>query len=248
MTGFALQEVKRIIQSSENIVFFGGAGVSTASNIPDFRSAGGLYQRVTDNPYAAEKMLSHDFLIAHPDLFYQNLRKNLVFPDAQPNPAHRALVKLEQLGKLKAVITQNIDGLHQKAGAKNVIELHGSMAHFYCMNCYKQFTLDDVLKFESVPYCDRCHGIIRPDVVLYQESLDQEVLQTAIETISSADVFIIGGTSLVVYPAAGLLQYYQGDKMILINRDPTPFDQRADYVLPGNIAAILSQLVDLPMG
>lgn len=248
MTNLALQDVKRIIQASEDIVFFGGAGVSTASNIPDFRSAGGLYQRVTDTHYTAEEMLSHDFLVSHPDLFYENLRKNLVFPDAQPNPAHRALVTLEQLGKLKAVITQNIDGLHQKAGSKNVIELHGSMAHFYCMNCYKHFTQDDVIKIESVPYCDRCHGIIRPDVVLYQESLDQEVLQNAIETICSADVFIIGGTSLVVYPAAGLLQYYGGDKMILINRDPTPFDQRADHVLPGNIATILSQLVDLPMG
>lgn len=247
MTNFSLQEVKRNILSSENIVFFGGAGVSTASNIPDFRSEGGLYQRITANRYSAEEMLSHDFLVDHADLFYLNLRKNLVFPDAQPNPAHRALVKLEQLGKLKAVITQNIDGLHQKAGSRNVIELHGSMAHFYCMNCYKQFPQDDVLKFESVPYCDRCNGIIRPDVVLYQESLDQEVLQKAIETISSADVFIIGGTSLVVYPAAGLLQYYYGDKMILINRDPTPYDQRADYVLPGNIATILPQLVDLPM-
>ena len=248
MTGFALQEVKRIIQSSENIVFFGGAGVSTASNIPDFRSAGGLYQHMTGIHYTAEEMLSHDFLIAHADLFYQNLRENLVFPDAQPNPAHRALVKLEQLGKLKAVITQNIDSLHQKAGSKNVIELHGSMDHFYCMNCYKQFTLDDVLKFESVPYCDRCNGIIRPDIVLYQESLDQEVIQNAIEYIISADVFIIGGTSLVVYPAAGLLQYYRGDKMILINRDPTPFDQRADYVLSGDIATILAELVDLPIG
>ncbi len=236
--------VRKIIADSDRVVFFGGAGVSTASAIPDFRSPDGLYNQTPAGKYSQETMLSHHFFIQHPQEFYENLRRNMLFPDAQPNAAHIALAKLEKQGKLRAIITQNIDGLHQKAGSENVIELHGNIDRFYCTGCQKAFHLDDILRFvDSVPKCDSCGAIIRPDVVLYEETLDQEELMKAVDSISHAEVLIVGGTSLVVYPAAGLLQYYSGDKLILVNRSVTPYDQRANYVLHGDISKVLPELI-----
>ncbi len=235
-------EVKEVIENSDNIVFFGGAGVSTASNIPDFRSSTGLYNSETGQHYTPEYMLSHSFFRDHPNEFAQYYKKNLIYPDAKPNKAHIALAKLEERGKLKAVITQNIDGLHQKAGSKNVLEIHGNLTDYYCVKCKKAYDLDYVLKKEGIDYCENCGGIVRPDVVLYEEQLNYDVFDKAIEAISNADVFIVGGTSLVVYPAAGLLRYYNGNKLILMNMEPTTQDRLANYVLHGDISKILGEM------
>ena len=244
MQNEVIETVRGLIRQSRQIVFFGGAGVSTASNIPDFRSSDGLYNRVQQSAYSTEEMLSHDFLVSQPELFFQNLRENLIFPDAKPNAAHIALARLERLGRLQGIVTQNIDGLHQKAGSENVIELHGNIARFYCTASGRPYPLADIMKSERAPRCSVCRGSIRPDVVLYQEMLDGDVLQAAVDLISAADVLIVGGTSLVVYPAAGLLQHYCGNKLVLINRDPTPYDSQADYLIQGNIAEILTELMD----
>lgn len=235
-------EVKEIIENSNNIVFFGGAGVSTASNIPDFRSSTGLYNAETGQHYTPEYMLSHSFFRDHPDEFAKYYKKNLIYPDAKPNNAHIALAKLEERGKLKAVITQNIDGLHQSAGSKNVLEIHGNLTDYYCVKCKKEYDLDYVLKTEGIDHCEECGGIVRPDVVLYEEPLNYDVFDRAIEAISNADVFIVGGTSLVVYPAAGLLRYYNGNKLILMNMEPTTQDGIANYVLHGDISKILGEM------
>lgn len=236
--------LKEIIASSDNIVFFGGAGVSTESNIPDFRSANGLYNEKTGLNFSPEEILSHTFFMQYTRDFFDFYRSKMIYRDAKPNDAHLALAKLEKEGKLKAVITQNIDGLHQMAGSRNVLELHGSVHRNYCMKCRKFFDLDYILGTNDIPRCDVCHGIVKPDVVLYQESLDSNILESSIDYISKADVFIIGGTSLTVYPAAGLVNYYRGNKLVLINKTPTPYDNSADYVYYGNIAEILKKAVD----
>jgi NAD-dependent deacetylase len=238
-------EVKKIIQESSNIVFFGGAGVSTASGIPDFRSATGLYNQKSNTQYSPEYMLSHEFFQTHPDEFSDYVRENLLYENAQPSGAHRALAKLEKEGKLRAVITQNIDRLHQKAGSVKVFEIHGSLYEYYCVGCRQTYTLED---FKSVKKgalrCSKCSKVVRPDVVLYGENLDMTVFYGAIKAIEESDVFIVGGTSLVVYPAASLLNYYHGHKLALINMEKTSADAYADYVLHGDISQILRDLVN----
>lgn len=230
------ETLKQWLSESENIVFFGGAGVSTESKIPDFRSTDGLYNQ--QYAYPPETILSHTFYMRRPEEFYRFYRNKMLFPDAEPNRAHKALAKLEQEGRLRAVITQNIDGLHQKAGSREVLELHGSVLRNYCTKCGKFYGLEAVLESEGVPRCT-CGGVIKPDVVLYEEGLDQHTLQKAVYYISNADVLIIGGTSLTVYPAAGLIDYYWGKKLVLINKSVTPMDSRADLVISGPIGEIL---------
>lgn len=230
------ETLKQWLSESENIVFFGGAGVSTESKIPDFRSTDGLYNQ--QYAYPPETILSHTFYMRRPEEFYRFYRNKMLFPDAEPNRAHKALAKLEQEGRLRAVITQNIDGLHQKAGSREVLELHGPVLRNYCTKCGKFYGLEAVLESEGVPRCT-CGGVIKPDVVLYEEGLDQHTLQKAVYYISNADVLIIGGTSLTVYPAAGLIDYYGGKKLVLINKSVTPMDSRADLVISGPIGEIL---------
>ena len=228
--------LRRLVDASEAIVFFGGAGVSCESGIPDFRSTDGLYHQ--EYRWPPEEILSHDFFERRPEEFFRFYRDKMLYPQAEPNAAHLALARLEQAGKLKAVVTQNIDGLHQAAGSKNVLELHGSVHRNHCTRCGAFYTLDDVLRSEGVPRCG-CGGVIKPDVVLYEEGLDQHTLQKAVYYISNADVLIIGGTSLTVYPAAGLIDYYGGKKLVLINKSVTPMDSRADLVISGPIGEIL---------
>jgi len=239
----SIEKLKELIEESNNIVFFGGAGVSTESSIPDFRSSKGIYNTHNNLEYPPEEILSYSFFRKHPDYFYDFYKNNLIYKDAEPNDAHIALAELEKRGKLKAIITQNIDGLHQKAGSKNVLELHGSIYRNYCMRCYKEFDLDYILKSEGVPLCDKCQGIVRPDVVMYEEALDMNILRKAIEYIHKADVLIVGGTSLVVYPAAGLIDYYTGSKLVLINKSKTPYDRRANLVFNDSIGKVLKQAV-----
>lgn len=234
------ETLKKWLAESNNIVFFGGAGVSTESNIPDFRSTDGLYNQ--QYAYPPETILSHTFYMKKTDEFYRFYRNKMLFPDAEPNRAHKALAKLEAEGKLKAVVTQNIDGLHQKAGSKEVLELHGSVLRNYCQRCGKFHGIDTILHSDGVPKCE-CGGTIKPDVVLYEEGLDQHTIQKSVYYISHADVLIIGGTSLTVYPAAGLIDYYQGDKLVLINKSVTPMDNKADLVISGPIGEILGDAV-----
>lgn len=231
------EQLKQWIDESENIVFFGGAGVSTESNIPDFRSVDGLYNQEYD--YPPETILSHSFYLRNTDEFYRFYRNKMLFPDAEPNNAHKALAHLEQMGKLKAVITQNIDGLHQQAGSKEVYELHGSVLRNYCSHCHAFYSLDDILAATGVPHC-HCGGIIKPDVALYEEGLDSYVLERAISYIRNADMLIIGGTSLAVYPAAGLIDYYEGNKLVLINRDKTTRDSQANLIIHDAIGKVLA--------
>lgn len=234
-----LEQLKQWIAESDNIVFFGGAGVSTESGIPDFRSVDGLYNQQYD--YPPETIISHSFYRRNPKEFYRFYKNKMLFPDAKPNAAHMALAKLEQQGKLKAVITQNIDGLHQAAGSREVMELHGSVHRNYCTRCGKFHSLTDIMAMDGVPYCE-CGGIIKPDVVLYEEGLDQDILSKSVYYIRHADVLIIGGTSLTVYPAAGLIDYYQGSKLVLINKSVTPMDARADLVISDKIGEVFSQI------
>jgi len=231
-------KLKEILDCSNNIVFFGGAGVSTESNIPDFRSANGLYNENTNSNYSPEEILSHTFFMKHTKDFFDFYRSRMIYKDAKPNNTHVALAKLEELGNLKAVITQNIDGLHQMAGSKNVLELHGSIHRNRCMKCHKFFDLSYIINSTNIPKCDVCGGIVKPDVVLYEESLDSDILESSIDYISKADVFIVGGTSLSVYPASGLVSYYRGNKLILINKTQTPYDNKADLIFHCNIAEI----------
>ena len=228
------------IKESDNVVFFGGAGVSTESGIPDFRSVDGLYNQQYD--YPPETIISHSFYRKTPEEFYRFYKNKMLFPDAQPNAAHKALAKLEQQGKVRAVITQNIDGLHQAAGSKEVLELHGSVHRNYCTRCGKFFGLSDILGMNGVPRCE-CGGIIKPDVVLYEEGLDQETLQKAVRYIQNAEILIIGGTSLTVYPAAGLIDYYRGKKLVLINKTATPMDERADLVISAPIGEVFERFL-----
>lgn len=235
-----IEQLKRWIDESQNIVFFGGAGISTESGIPDFRSVDGLYNQKYD--YPPETILSHSFYLRRPEEFFRFYREKMLYLDAKPNRGHEALAKLEEIGKLKAVITQNIDGLHQKAGSKNVYELHGSVLRNYCTRCGKFYLAEQLLKRleeTKIPSCE-CGGRIKPDVVLYEESLNQKVMEGAIRAIQEADMLIIGGTSLAVYPAAGLIQYYRGSKLVLINKTSTPLDGKAQLCIQDSFGEVMS--------
>lgn len=235
-----LERLKEIIDGSNHIVFFGGAGVSTESGIPDFRSVDGLYHQKYD--YPPETILSHTFYRRRPEEFFRFYQDKMLCLDAKPNPAHVKLAQWEKEGKLKAVITQNIDGLHQAAGSKEVLELHGSVLRNFCENCGKFFDAKYMLQAKGIPRCDDCGAVVKPDVVLYEEGLNQNILNKAVKYISEAEVLVIGGTSLVVYPAAGLIDYYRGNKLILINKTPTGRDSRANLVVQGSIGEIFSSL------
>lgn len=234
-----LETLKKWIEESDNIVFFGGAGVSTESGIPDFRSTDGLYHQ--KYAYPPETILSHTFFRSKTEEFFQFYKDKMLYLEAEPNAAHKKLAQWEKEEKLKAVITQNIDGLHQKAGSKNVLELHGSVLRNYCEKCKTFYDVETVKKAKGIPQCT-CGGTIKPDVVLYEEGLDNETLTSAVRYIQEADVLIIGGTSLAVYPAAGLIDYYQGEKLVLVNKTPTPKDKMADLVLQGSIGEIFAGL------
>ena len=235
-----IDELRKIVDESDNIVFFGGAGVSTESGIPDFRSVDGLYNQTYK--YPPETIISHSFYRSNPEEFYRFYKDKMIFADAKPNRAHMKLAELEQQGKLKAVITQNIDGLHQMAGSKNVIELHGSVHRNYCEKCHKFYDLEYIVKSEGVPRCQECGGIVKPDVVLYEEALDDENMSRALDYISQADTLIIGGTSLVVYPAAGLIRYFRGRKLVVINMSPTQSDRNADLLIADKIGDVLGSI------
>ncbi len=234
-----IDTLQKMIDENKNIVFFGGAGVSTESGIPDFRSADGLYMQKTK--YPPERIISRSFFLSHTEEFFEYYRKKLLHLNAKPSVTHIKLFELEREGKLKAVITQNIDGLHQKAGSKNVLELHGSIYRNYCSECGKTYDAEFVYNSKGVPKCN-CGGTVRPDVVLYEETLDNNTIQASLEYISEADVLLVGGTSLVVHPAAGLVDYYHGDKLVLINKSPTPYDRRAALVINENIGETLKQI------
>jgi NAD-dependent deacetylase len=238
-----IDTLKRIIDNSDNIVFFGGAGVSTESNIPDFRSSTGLYKTNSGFQYPPEQMLSHSFFLSHTKEFYEFYKTCMIYKDAKPNAAHISLGELEKRGKLKAVITQNIDGLHQMAGSKEVLELHGSVHRNYCIKCNKRFNLEYIINSNDIPVCDSCGEVIKPDVVLYEESLDTDILNKAVQYIAKSDVLIVGGTSLTVYPSAGLVQYYRGNKLVLINKSSTQYDSRADLIINDRIGETLKQVV-----
>ena len=233
-----LETLQQLVDSSGKIVFFGGAGVSTESGIPDFRSVDGLYQQTWS--YPPETILSHTFFVRHPEEFFDFYRKKMIFLDAKPNPAHLKLAALERAGKLTAVVTQNIDGLHQAAGSRQVFELHGSIHRNHCMLCGKSYRVEDILHSEGVPRCS-CGGVIKPDVVLYEEGLDTDTIQGAVQAISEADLLIVGGTSLAVYPAAGLIRYCSG-KLVVINMSPTPVDRDADLLIQEPIGKSLGAL------
>lgn len=228
------------IKASDNIVFFGGAGVSTESGIPDFRSVDGLYNQKYD--YPPETILSHTFYRKHPQEFYRFYRDKMLCLDAEPNITHYKLAELEKAGKLKGVVTQNIDGLHQKAGSKNVMELHGSVLRNYCERCLQFVSAEEILNSTDVPKCPKCDGPVKPDVVLYEEGLNQKTLEDAIYYISHADVLIVGGTSLAVYPAAGLIDYYNGNKLVLINKSTTSMDARADLLIQQGLGSVFEQI------
>lgn len=237
----AIQQFKQWIEESENIVFFGGAGISTESGIPDFRSVDGLYQQ--NYQFPPEEILSHSFYVRRPEEFFRFYKDKMLYLDAKPNIGHEMLAKLEEMGKLKAVITQNIDGLHQKAGSKHVYELHGSVLRNYCTRCGKFYSVNQLveqLEEREIPSCD-CGGRIKPDVVLYEESLDQRVMENAMRAIQKADMLIIGGTSLAVYPAAGLLQYYRGNRLVLINKTATPLDNKAQLCIQDSFGKVMSE-------
>jgi NAD-dependent deacetylase len=230
------QELKQRVLASNKVVFFGGAGVSTESGIPDFRSSNGLWNE--NYRYPPEQVVSHSFFMAHPREFYDFYRSKMLFPNAKPNKAHLQLAKLEQMGHVKAVITQNIDGLHQAAGSRNVLELHGSVHRNFCMDCGARYSLEFIVNSEGVPTCERCGGTVRPDVVLYEEPLNENVIRAAIGAIRSADMLICAGTSLAVYPAAGFLEYFQGATLAVINLSPTSLDKKADILLSAKVGEV----------
>ncbi|HEY0826619.1 MAG TPA: NAD-dependent protein deacylase [Bacilli bacterium] len=237
-------ELQQLVKQSHNIVFFGGAGTSTESGIPDFRSDDGLFHTHHGERSAPEEILSRDFFLKYVEVFYDFYKSKMIYSNAIPNEAHYTLAELERRGQLKAVITQNIDGLHQLAGSQNVLELHGSVHRNSCIDCKTAYSLDPISNnMELVPRCNECGGIIKPDVVLYQENLDPDILQRAASYISQADVLIVAGTSLTVQPAAGLIRGYQGEKFILINKSPTPYDGLANFIISDSIAKVLGQLV-----
>ena len=235
-----IETLQKWIDESNRIVFFGGAGVSTESGVPDFRSVDGLYNQKYD--YPPEEILSHTFYRRKPEEFYRFYRDKMIYTDALPNKAHLKLAELEEKGKLTAVVTQNIDGLHQAAGSKKVYELHGSVLRNYCENCGKFFDINYIIESDGVPKCDKCNGPVKPDVVLYEEGLDSNTMNGALNAISNADMLIMGGTSLNVYPAAGLIDYYRGNRLVLINMSKTPMDYKADLVIYDKIGKVLSQI------
>lgn len=235
-----IEKLKEWVDECNSIVFFGGAGVSTESGVPDFRSVDGLYNQKYD--YPPEEILSHTFYRRKPDEFYRFYRDKMLYTDVKPNKAHLKLAELEEKGKLKAIVTQNIDGLHQAAGSKNVYELHGSVHRNYCEHCHKFFDMNYIIESEGVPSCDKCGGPVKPDVVLYEEGLDDACVNGAVNAIRNADMLIIGGTSLNVYPAAGLIDYYRGDKLVLVNMSKTPMDYKADLVIYDKIGEVFSNL------
>ncbi len=239
LTDVQLEKLQRMVDESSRIVFFGGAGVSTESGIPDFRSEDGLYRQ--KYRYPPEVMLSHSFFESHMGEFYEFYRAKMLYLDAKPNAAHKKLAEMERAGKLSAVVTQNIDGLHQKAGSRKVFELHGSVYWNYCMKCGKPYGPEFILHSKGVPHCS-CGGVVKPDVVLYEEGLNQDTIEGAVEAIRQADMLIVGGTSLAVYPAAGLINYYSGNRLVLINRSATPLDRGANLVISDSIGAVLSQI------
>ena len=232
-----------VIKESNNIVFFGGAGVSVESGIPDFRSPNGLYNSRELSKYAPEEILSHSFFIQHTDLFYKFYKDKMIYEDAKPNDCHKLLAKLEEMGKLKAVVTQNIDNLHTLAGSKVVYELHGSVMRNTCMRCGKKYTLRDVMESSGVPKCS-CGGIIKPDVVLYEEGLDYDTMKNALNAIASCDTLIIGGTSLAVYPASGLINYFKGKTLVIINKSRTIYDGRADILIEDSIGKVSKEIME----
>ena len=236
----SIKRLKELVDSSDNIVFFGGAGVSTESGIPDFRSTGGLYHQ--EWKYPPEVILSHTFYESNPEEFFRFYRAKLLAPAAKPNAAHKKLAELERAGKVRAVITQNIDGLHQAAGSKTVLELHGSVLRNYCEKCHQFYGLNAILNSTGIPHCEKCGGTIKPDVVLYEEGLDEKTINAAVRYIHEADVLIIGGTSLAVYPAAGLIDYFQGDKLVVINKSATPRDKNADLLIQGPIGEVFHSI------
>lgn len=238
-----IKELADIIKGSNNIVFFGGAGVSTESDIPDFRSADGLWNEKLQINFTPEQLVSHTFFMKYPEDFFSFYKEKLIYPDAKPNAAHKALAKLEEMGKIKAIVTQNIDGLHQAAGSKNVFELHGSVLRNYCMDCHAFYDEKFILHSEGIPICPLCGGRVKPDVVLYEEGLDNKIIRGAVEAISLADTLIIGGTSLVVYPAAGLIDYFRGKNLVLINKSATQADRRADLVIREAIGEVFTQVM-----
>lgn len=238
------KEFARMIKESNKIVFFGGAGVSTASNIPDFRSSNGLYSKRLNRNFTPEQAVSHTFLVKYPEEFYEFYKEHLVYPDAKPNACHIALASLEEMGKLRAVVTQNIDGLHQAAGSKMVYELHGSVHRNFCTKCHEKYDSSYVMRAKGIPVCEKCGQMVRPDVVLYEEGLDYEVMNGAIRAISEADLLIIGGTSLVVYPAAGLINHFRGKYVVQINKTETSADSRADLCIYEDIAKVMEDVVE----
>ncbi len=237
-------KLKKLVSESSNIVFFGGAGVSTESGIPDFRSEQGIYNTVKNFGYPPEQILSHSFFMKNPEKFYDFYRSTMIYENAKPNLAHLGLAKLEKQGKLKAIVTQNIDGLHQLAGSKPVYELHGSIHRNYCMKCGKFYPLSTITESKGVPQCKECGGTIKPDVVLYEEGLDEEIINNSIKAIKKADMLIVGGTSLNVYPAASFVNYYDGNKLILINKSKTPYDRYADLLIHDSIGKVFNEIIE----
>ncbi|MCR5529930.1 MAG: NAD-dependent protein deacylase [Saccharofermentans sp.] len=238
-----IKQLKDLIEESERIVFLGGAGVSTESGIPDFRSGDGIYNQESGLAYRAVDVISHSFFMEHPDDFYDFYRRKLLYPDAKPNKAHKALVRLEKRGKLSAIITQNIDKLHQDAGSKKTIELHGSVFRNHCMSCGKKFRLDYILNTTGVPHCDRCGGIVRPDITLYEENLEHDKVDAAIKSLKKCDLLIIGGTSLTVYPAATFSQFIKHDKVVIINKSSTYLDLSAKLTIHDSIGDVLDEAI-----
>ena len=239
----SIEKLSKILKESNNIVFFGGAGVSTESNIPDFRSSNGLFNEKLNITFTPEQLVSHTFYIKYPEEFFKFYKSKLIYPDAKPNSGHLALAKLEEMGKLKAIVTQNIDGLHQMAGNKNVFELHGSVHRNYCIKCRSFYDANFILQANGVPTCTKCGGAVKPDVVLYEEGLDDNIIRGAIDAISKADTLIIGGTSLVVYPAAGLINYFKGKNLVLINKSSTSADSKADLIINDSIGKVLDEAI-----
>lgn len=240
-----IKQLTEILRASHNVVFFGGAGVSTASQIPDFRSSNGVFNKKLNRVFTPEQLVSHTFFHHYTEDFYTFYKSNLVYPEAKPNNCHIALAKLEQIGKLKAVVTQNIDGLHQMAGSQKVYELHGSVHRNYCVSCHAFYDATHILEAKNIPKCEKCGSIVKPDVVLYEEGLDEKVISGAIHAIREADTLIIGGTSLVVYPAAGLIDYFSGENLILINKSSTSADHKADLVINDSIDKVLFEAVEM---
>ena len=240
-----IEQLSKILSQSENVVFFGGAGMSTESGIPDFRSANGIYNQRFKKVLRPEVMASHSFFMSSPADFFEFYRTRIVYLDAKPNAGHNALAELEKRGILSAIVTQNIDGLHQAAGSKNVFELHGSINRSFCIDCGEKYDMNFIVENKPIPYCKKCGGIVRPDVVLYEENLDDKILQGAIKAISKADTLIVGGTSLAVYPAAGLIDYFNGEYLVIINKTETRADVEAELIIRENIGETLSKAVEL---